>query len=82
MLKETIHPKSPKSLYRLKLLKYLSRSYGTSINHYYGVVKKTVLRQNTGIMCVNRPLHADTKFDVLYIVRYMSIDVNILGSAF
>ena len=46
------------------------------------VVKKTIPRRNSGIVCMKRPLHAGTSFDELYIVRYMSADVNILGSAY
>ena len=32
-------------------------------------------------MCMNRPLHVGASFVVLYIVRYKSADLNILGSA-
>mgnify|MGYP000235154965 CR=1 FL=1 len=44
------------------------------------VVEKTGLRRNQCRECMNRPLHAGTSFDKLYIVRYRSADVNILGS--
>ena len=44
------------------------------------VVEKTVPRRKPWIMCMNWPLHMGTSFVVLYIVRYRSADVNILGS--
>ena len=43
------------------------------------VVEKTVPRRNQRMMCANRPLHAGTSFVVMYIFRYKSADVNILG---
>ena len=48
----------------------------------YGVVEKTVPRRNPWKVGVNRPLHVGTSFVVLYIVRYRSTNVNILGSAY
>ena len=45
----------------------------------YVVVEKTVPRRNRRIMCANRPLYVGTSFVVMYIFRYKSADVNILG---
>ena len=44
------------------------------------VVEKTDLRRNQCKGCENRPLHVGASFDKLYIVRYRSADVNILGN--
>ena len=44
------------------------------------VVEKTVPRRNRKIMCVNRPLYVGTSIVVMYLFRYMLVDVNILGS--
>ena len=43
------------------------------------VMEKTVPRWNRRIMCANRPLYVGTSFVVMYILRYKSADVNILG---
>ena len=45
------------------------------------VVEKTNPRWNRRFMCTNRPLYLGTSFGVMYIVRYKSPDVNILGRA-
>ena len=42
-------------------------------------MEKTVPRWNWRIMYVNRPLYMGTSFVVMYIFRYKSADVNILG---
>ena len=44
-----------------------------------GVVEKTVPRRKPDITCINQPLYVGTSFVVLYIVRYKSTDVKILG---
>ena len=44
------------------------------------VVEKTGPRRNLRILRMNRSLVAGTGFDMLYIVKCRSDDVNILGS--
>ena len=42
-------------------------------------MEKTVPKWNRRIVCANRPLYVGTSFVVMYILRYKSAGVNILG---